>query len=627
MTVHEKNTYDKLNHALIQLDIIMALFVWLFHIAPYSVYYTNWDGNVRAFVRYSSWISTIVFVVLIGVTIFCIIKKGKIKKPDSSAAFAVILFAVHILIRINMLGSYQISDAMEYFRKLEAVAYYPQGIIFDSFKCGYLCGHIAHGFIFMIMLGQLLNVDSGMGFQYSNMVMGAVAAVCIYYIFKRLFPKAKSYVCAAAAFIVSVQPMFLGLSTSAQMEYVLAVLFIYVLCSYVTKNYILMIFWILLLGTCKETGTMMAFSVLGFSVLYAVVSYIIQNGGIKAACRKMPKWQSVMFIVFISLCVLLFIKVLYMPVWGGTRIIDVLKIGGDGRMNFQFEKSHFLMKARQLYILNFSWLWVVILVVGMLINLAVPAIRKRNAVDGRILSFIIIQYVLYTGFLMFFLEAKGTRYNILSDVLLLLLTAAVIVKVIDGTRLFVPAAIVVGGLAFVETFLTIDPVTRAVFTRIDTGGVPMVWTAAAKSELECMDINMSDFGYYNYQYTYADRAVDKMLDAVDYQGWFRIVSSFEVGVEDQFGYTGLVWDSKLRQRTYRTTDEEGRYHTIQRLSYDEEVYSSAHDDRCIFVELPYCRNNPEKAIELLSEFYDFDGPYTITVGLAGSISYYIMYLK
>lgn len=624
----KKSNYDKVLHVLYQLDIIMALLVWAFQIAPYSQYYSYWDSQSKMLVSNINVVNTIIFVILIVLTVFCVVKTG-IRKPSSSFYYAIVLFAVHILIRSNMLGSYQVSDAITYFTEIEKMLYSPQNVFSNPIKNCFICGHIAHGFMFMTVLGQFLNVSSGMGFQYSNMVLGAMAAICLLYIFKKLFPKAKSFVCAIAAFIVSIQPMFLGLSTMAQMEYMLAVLFIFTLCSYVTKHYILMGFWLLVMGTCKETGTMMAFSVLFFSFLYEVVSYVKKNGGIKAAWKKMATWKKVMIAVFVAACICVFIEVLYVPVWGGTRIIDVLKIGGEGRMNFKLDKVHFLLKTRQLYILNFSWLWAIILILGLIINFAVPAVRKRKVIDGRILSFIIIQYLVYTGFLILFQEAKMTRYNILSDVLFIFLMMTIVIKVMDKMVAFVPVSAVVGALAFVEVFLTVDPVTRAVFTRIDTGGIPMVWTAARKADIEYVDINMSDFGYYNYQYTYVDRAVDKMLDAVNYQGWFRIVSPFVGGVEDQFANIQLVWDSKLRKRTYRNTedDTEWRYHLVERVRYDTEVYTDEHTARCIFVELPFCKNDSERAIGLLKEFYIFEGPFTISEGLAGSITYYIMYLK
>lgn len=118
----------------------------------------------------------------------------------------------------------------ECFSKFRWTLNNPNIFMFDIVHGGTICGHIAHEFLFMSMLGQVINTPTGMGFQYSYMVMGAVAAVCLFNIFRVIFPKKKTYVRAIAGFIVSIQPVFLDRSTLMQMEYPLAVLFIFALC-------------------------------------------------------------------------------------------------------------------------------------------------------------------------------------------------------------------------------------------------------------------------------------------------------------------------------------------------------------------------------------------------------------
>ena len=165
-----------------------------------------------------------------------------------------------------------------------------------------------------------------------------------------------------------------------------------------------------------------------------------------------------------------------------------------------------MMKVRQLFVLNFSWLWLLILIACIVICIVVPTVRKNKAIDVRVFSFILIQYFVYTFFLLFFLEAKQTRYNILSDTLFLLIVMVMVIRVLEAEKTYICVSVVMGLLAFVETFITIDPVSLTVFTRVNTGKIPMVWTAATRNELEYMDTNVGDFGYYNYQYTYMDKA-------------------------------------------------------------------------------------------------------------------------
>ena len=627
ISMKKKNNFELAYDAVKQLDIIVGLFTWLFAIIPHSVYYGRWDEAARAFVRNANIVNSVVMTVLVAFTIYGAVRLKKFKKLGGVIICSTIIFVLHIVIRYNMLGSYQWSDAREYFTKLEWTLYYPNILMFDPMRGGTICSHIAHGFMFVSMLGQFINTSTGMGFQYSYMVLGAASAVCLFNIFRVIFPKKKLYVCAISGFIVSIQPMFLGLSTSMQMEYPLAVLFIFALCSFLTNKHILMFFWLIMLGTCKETGAMMAFSMLFFILLFYFIDFVKKSGGFKAALKKIKVWQYIAFTLFMMVCIIVFIKILFMPAWGGVRIINVLKFGGEGRLNFQFEGSHFFMKARQLFILNFSWLWIIILMVCLVVMAAVPAVRRNRQINTGAFLFIIIQYFVYTGFLLFFLEAKGTRYNILSDVLLLFIVVTMVIRVLDRWFSFVPVSMVIAGLAFVETFVTIDPVSLAVFTSVNTGAMPMVWTAATKKELPYVDINIGDFGYYNYQYTYMDRAVDNMLEAVDYQGWFRILSSFKESAEDQFNNSSLVWDSKLKHRTYKPCNEEERYHAIERVYYLSELEQWDFDDRCIYVELPWSRNHTEEAKKALSEYYIFEGPYTSSVGRACSLEYYILYLR
>ena len=197
-----------------QLAIIVSLFVWLFAIAPFSYYSQTWTDDVVRFVHICNIINPIVFLILLSITFFCAFKLKKLGRPGMTAICSLIIFVVHIVIRINMLGTYQWSDASLYYSSIEKFAYYPNGLLDNFIKNGFVLAHIGHGFIFVTMLGQLLNVPNAMGFQYSYMVMGAAAAVCLFHIFKVIFPKKKDYFCAIAAFVVSVHPIFLGLSTT-----------------------------------------------------------------------------------------------------------------------------------------------------------------------------------------------------------------------------------------------------------------------------------------------------------------------------------------------------------------------------------------------------------------------------
>lgn len=630
----EKNILMKKNRRLeilysvsAQLAVIAALFEWLFFIAPHSRFYAGWSDNVRGVVRFGGIFGAVVLAALLIIAAVCVVKLGRMRKPDAVFWCSVALFVFQILVRINLLGVYQESDADLYFTAINRIAGLHDDVIAGGYKSGFIFGHIAYGFIFVSLLGQLLDTAGGMGFQYAYMVMGAAAAVCLFKILRKIFPKKNVYFLAVAAFIISMQPMYFGLSAMIQMEYPLAILFIFTVCAYFYKKYILMFFWLIMLGTCKETGAMMAFSVLFFAVVYEIADYVKRCGGIRDSFKKLKKWQVTLFVLFAVSCIAVFVAVINIPMWGGVRIIDVLKIGGSGNLNFQFNSTHFLLKVRQLFILNFSWVWVAVIVICTVVIFAVPKVRKRRSANMRVFSFILIQYAVYTMFLLFFLEAKQPRYNILSDVLFLFMAMSVVIEAADRVWLFAVSAAVIGTLSVTECFLTVDLLSRAVFTSVNTGAVPMVWTAADKKKLPEMNINIGDFGYYNYQYAYMDKAFDRMLADVEFTDDFVVLSSFNPGIEDQLANEELVWDSQTGMRTYNEKADGTRFHTVKRILYSVELEMWNHDEKCIYVEIPWCRNTSENALTELAEIYEIDGPYTSRAGVAAKITYYILNLK
>lgn len=627
ISMKENRRLEMLYSVSAQLAVIAALFEWLFLIAPHSRFYAGWGGTVRQAVRLGGIVGAVLLAVLLLAAVVCAVRLGRVRKPGAVFWCSVVIFVLQILVRISLLGAYQESDADLYFTAINRIAGLSEDVIARGYKSGFIFGHIAYGFIFVSLLGQLLDTAGGMGFQYSYMVMGAVAAVCFFQILRKIFPKKNVYFLAVAAFIISMQPMYFGLSSMIQMEYPLAILFVFTVCAYFYKRYILMFFWLIMLGTCKETGAMMAFSVLFFAVVYELAGYVKSSGGIKATFKKLKKWQITLFAIFVAVCATAFVVVINIPMWGGVRIIDVLKIGGSGNLNFQFNGTHFLMKVRQLFMLNFSWVWVAVIVVCTVVIFAVPKVRRRRSADMRVFSFMLIQYAVYTVFLLFFLEAKQPRYNMLSDVLLLFIAMALVIEAADRVWLYAASAAVIGVLSVTECFLTVDLFSRAVFTGVNTGAVPMVWTAADKKQLPEMNINIGDFGYYNYQYAYMDKAVDGMLADVGFTQDFVVLSSFNPGIEDQLANEELVWDAVTQRRTYSEKADGVRFHTVRRVLYSVELEQWKHDEKCLYVEIPWCKNTSEDALAELSEFYEIDGPYTSKAGLAAEVTYYILNLK
>ena len=131
---------------------------------------------------------------------------------------------------------------------------------------------------------------------------------------------------------------------------------------------------------------------------------------------------------------------------------------------------------------------------------------------------------------------------------------------------------------------------------------------------------------YNYHYTFDGKLIDQMLNDVDYQEWFKILSTSNQLAEDQLNNNYLFWDSETRRRTYHTFNTtEPRFHSVIRATVNEELYGS--NIRCIIYQSPYFEDKLDYYAGLFEDRYDVLGPYTIEAKYEGSIKYYLIMYK
>ncbi len=625
------NSANKLAKIASQFLVIIGLFTFFFVTAKNSEMYQVWGGEITKIVRRGSKVAIALLLITFVVWIFLLYKsKIEIKINIPVVIGMGMMIIIHYLVRIQMIPSYQTEDGGIYYMFLNKLINKPELLLEDFFNGGKLASHIAHGYIFFASMGEFLIPGTRFGFQWPMMFLGIGAACCLYGIFLKLFPKQNKLVLWMAAFIVSVQPMFLGLSTYCNLEYGLTAFFIYAFYCYINRKYILLAFWLLILGTTKETGVMMAIVFVGAIVISELV-FFIREKGLKNLIKKIDaKWIIVLVIMTIGLAFLAY-KILNMQVWGGYVLKDVISFGGEGTtMTFRFNPWSLKIKLAQLFVLNFSWISATIVVIGIIYMIVSRIKGKQRCEEDKIpfkpLCALLVCYSVYTFFLLFYQEAKQIRYNMLSDVVFLMLTMFLVVKLLKQLKVLIPLLTICGSLFFVEAFVTIDFMTTALFTNIETNRLPMVFTLFFKDEKEVLNNNAGDYAFYNYQYTFMDRAIDKMLRDLGTGGVQWVFSASDT-YETQFIHDNLRWDIVEGKRCYE--DDPTRYLYIDRENVFEFMERGAElPQRAVLMESPWCKSPDwDKAIEVLAQYYDMTGPCEADEGAAGTIIYYLLELK
>lgn len=615
------NSYEKkkqssgavIYNILWQCMIIDSFFAVFFLTAVGSSLFAGWDKSFKDVAVLGAAVSGTALLALFCVWLFLFIRLGYYKREYDIAGMGVIL-VVSYIIRAGMTGTIQMDEGLACYNDLKALSYHPERMLTDFVEAGKLAGRTAYGYNFFALMGEFILPGTGCGFQWVQLYMGVAAACCLYGIFKKLFPTVRKMILLPAAFVVSIQPMFLGFSTMCGLEYGIVVFFIYAFYCCLNKRYILMVFWLVMLGSTKGTGTIMALCFIGSYFLANLIVYAVKSKHARGVKEKKAGVDTKLAAAGIGTAVV--IAAFVYTVW------KICVINGIG-----LQLRHICLKLAQLYVLNFGWIWALIVIIGLVMVVFNRRVRRTYRLDFVPVFVLVMTYAAHNAYLLFYTNAVLPRYDMLSDVLLCVFGVILLIKMFERRRAVLSVLGIVGVMMFGEAFVTIDPISSSVFTNIETNSFPMVQTAAFKSEQEKAENNAGDFGYYNYQYTFIDKAIDNILWRFNWYGDCKVVSAYD-GCEVQFYYDDLMWDMDNAKRAYPVGGgSEDRYQYIGRVNYRTLLEGEGIPNRAVFIDSPWCTGDTQAAIDALAEIYNVDGPMESEQGFAGSVTYYFLEKK
>lgn len=650
-----------------QIGLLFAFAAQFCLFARLSPWRADWELSFVSSLTLKLFLFGIIAVALLAYWVYSAHKIKLYKFDKESCILVAALVIFHFIVRVSMLGYATYADGAIYYPQIHEFAKTintPLSYWLSNHKLG---THISYGYNFWVFMWEYIMPGRCLGYQWVHLLLGCATVPCIYGILNRVVPKRNKITVALATLLVSLQPSVFGMFTSCNLDFPMALFFIFAIYCLISKRYILSLFWIISLGTTKENGIMMAFLIIGVAILIWLVEKA-QKKGLKAIFNKNNTGKLIAAGIGIVLLIIAFIYIINVPLWGGAKIVDIINFGEDtsvdmfgqetvhsSRMTFVYKADHFWKKVAQMYVLNFSWIMVLILVISIAyIAYTKYAGKSRlqseasdnqaNAVNKNLepkkkvpfkwsyFTVILVPYVIHVLFLLFYQEAKQPRYNMISDYIFFLICAIVILRAF-GRKVWTPVVLAfLSILMFIESFATIDPLSKAVFTKVDTNREPLLFTWGYASEIPYIVSGIGDTCFYNYQATYAERAIDeainKLIKGTDEEmtAIYMISVSFE-SVEEQFTHEDFMWDTKINKRQMILEPVEGRDIPVIRYNAWELAIKAERPQKAILYELVSDSNFLPQAIGVLQEDYEFDGPYTTNQGLGGSMTYYIMTKK
>lgn len=532
----------------------------------------------------------------------------------------------------------------------------------DFFQSFSLCNHPTLGFASVYLIGELVSPGHLIGSNMVSLILSCLSMWCFYLILRKMAPHVSSHFTALLSLMASFATMFFSLTSYFAPDIGMTYFFIFLVCAYLYDAPLLVAFFTLMVMQTKETGMviMLGFGI-GAIIRHAIMAREETYNGIIGN-------SFVMFLkkTFTDLKLYAMLPPAGFQAWylmnkgkldkwsdGIEKGSKVLVWDPTGTKVDVFGINFGLISARlkEYFLFNFNWIvWGTILICAIIIwrrnrkiKKKITYLMKKNRQekdkrDVHGIPLLLTSVLFYMIFHCIFLTAALARYNIVTDMIALLIAASLTCHVIaDGTKetvskvkmgLGITFAIVTGILFVAESLYTVDPVTRQLFDTYDTGNGTLCFVGQKDRSGR---FYLGDYLTYNLQYQYIDQAFDEMLSRTEYDPEkvdLVLSSSRGVFINGNGNAYKLNWDRKLKKRVFYTSEDTVPMYyqyTADDIKDSQEVQNTLYE-RALYVVLPiYANESFDDDMKLLEEFY-YISPRQMVATSQGDLYYYEMTL-
>jgi hypothetical protein len=557
-----------------------------------------------------------------------------INKPSAfvlwldSNKFALLVIAAAILVRLPYIEMTQRWDAGEYYWRFNQAVKNFEFIDFEEYMGSFcLCGHPTMMFCLVYMAGELLLPEKIIGVSVTSYVLTAVALWCVYRIILKCVKGMSSGQAAVLTALVSFAPLFYSTVTYFNPDYAMACFFLITLYAFIYEKPLIAGVAALCCFQTKETGIVIVFGLVVGTFIRHIITKNEEKGAIKRIATDGCLYTTLVATV---------LQLKYMSDIGGvsnwTQTQEetpglVWNNAGDNCLGFNV--PYIATKLKQQFVLNFNWIFMLFIVLGIIAMIAYRAKKGRRIERSGYLWCLVMPLIAFVIFSCIYITSPMARYNVVGDVLLYMIAIYVVEKVVKTTGIKVipvrAAQVAAAVLVVAECFVTIDPMTFFSFKILDTGAAPMCYTGYKYQADE--DMYYGDYLVYNTQYMYIDRAYDAILAEAGYDASWDILLPSSNGNALSGNVYRLNWDSERQKRVFYTNENTAQMKWFIEGSAALAKEAGSLTGKAILVVNPYYRgvDNDGMIAEAL-KYYNCvqQGTYS---SLQGEIYYYVMERK
>lgn len=563
----------------------------------------------------------ILCAVMLGLAVWNRLKqgKGKLALPIDKAFLLVAI--VFIVIRLAQFDTLPRWDSETYFAALRKACEnyeYDFPSLINNF---FLAGHVSLGYALFLAMGYFIWPNAAQGVYAVNLLLSFAGFCYTWGILRHAVKRKTSLQLLLAAFLIWCMPLTLGTFSGISLDYGIMLFLVFLLYSHIKQQYLLMLFWALALATTKETGVI---CLAGYGVMCVLQKFLHQHGSFRDRGLALLK-EKAMWILLGSGGAFLLMRALQLLFGKSSWGTGISKSGLHNVFKWQWD--YVLLKLQTFFLLNFYW----VLALLMLYCVLASAFGKKQRLRYLLLKNeeICCAIGAAAAFIVFsciYLTYNNPRYNVVVEYILALVCVIFVMWTITEQTV---CNLVIGQLCvimLVQSYYTVDPVTKAVFPKVNTeSAFPMVTTGWSGYPSLQADITV-----YNNQYTYLDKAYDKILSNIGYDENTVLImwGSYEKGTRAA-AIQGIrdtyYWDKKQHKRVMEESKNTCEIKVLYQTDFKELLQQGNIPQRAVLICTPHVLDNEWEATSELWQYYSFDSRHVVSVGESGSVIYYRLY--
>ena len=398
------------------------------------------------------------------------------------------------------------------------------------------CSHQSYSVALWYMIGGFLLPLDPAGQRLMNILLISIAIFCFYTVVLKLgfFKRRHTVYAAVSTALFAFNPLILGIIFEIDLDIPSVAFYAWLIASYLYRKNILFIYSAFSLALCKEIGIVLLFG-FGMGWLIELLFKARKNGFNPLVSIRQ---QLIIPITLITSSASFLVLYMMTPRWmSGSEKAEIAKEAG---MNiFTLNYDNIIMKLKEMFILNFSWLLVVVICIAFLVwilrkasSAPLPShassqkcVHVEQCREQFCVGPIVGSYIVFVAFNLVYLTYLNPRY-VICHVMGLTLLAVYSLSYILRQRnaLYCTCSVLLAALMLVQTFATVDPATLRFFKNIDIGKSTIITTRVFFQSADgrttdpylASSRELMHGASYNRQYCYVGSVFETVLRDIDY---------------------------------------------------------------------------------------------------------------